>query len=107
MLEKALTTCALAATITLLSGCLAGPDRLGRTWDDYVNQKYTEDAWIHGALLQNIFPIYPMVGGILTYVDVLFVNVYYFWSSDAWDGRGTGFVHENPQGASKTVDAAY
>ena len=107
MLKKALATCALAGVLSLTSGCIAGPNQLGRTWDDWVNQKYTEDSWIHGALLQNILPIYPLVGAVLTYADVLVLNTYYFWSEDVWDRSGTGFDHENPTGATRTVGSAF
>lgn len=107
MLKKALAACALAGTVTLASGCIAGPNRLTRTWDDWVNQKYTESSWIHGALLQNIIPVYPLVGGILGYADVLVMNTWYFWSEDAWDGKGTGFDHQNTTGAARTVGSAF
>jgi hypothetical protein len=107
MLKKALATCALVGAITLLPSCIAGPMRLSRTWDDWVNQKYTSDSWIHGALLQNIIPVYPLVGGLMTFVDVIAVNLYYFWSEDVWDRKGTGFEHENPQGATRSVGSAF
>ncbi len=107
MLKKALTACALAGSIALLSGCVTGPNQYSRTWDDWVNQKYTEDAYIHGVLLQQIIPIYGLVGFVMGVVDVVAINTYTFWTKDVWDGKGTGFDHENPSGASKTVNAAF
>ncbi|MEW6072497.1 MAG: hypothetical protein AB1726_07890 [Planctomycetota bacterium] len=94
---------ALALCLGLATSCASGPRRLSRTWDDYVNQKYTENAWVHGALLQDILPVYTLVGFVMTIGDVLFVNPYYFWTKDAWDNKGTGYDHVNPKDAEKTV----
>lgn len=107
MLKKALAACALAGALTLTTGCVAGPNRLSRTWDDWVNQKYTENAWVHGALLQNVVPVYPLVGAVLGWGDLIVLNPWYFWSEDAWDNKGTGFEHENPQGAVRTLGSAF
>ena len=101
-MKKMLCVGALASAL-LLSSCQSGPKRLTRTWDDWVNQKYTESSWVHGALLQDILPVYPIVGFFAAVGDVLFVNTYYFWWKDAWDGKGTGFNHKNPEGAAKSV----
>ena len=54
--------CGLALALLMLTACQSGPRRLTRSWDDWVNQKYTENAWVHGALLQDILPVYPIVG---------------------------------------------
>jgi len=93
--------CALLVS-SLLTGCMSGPMRLTRTWDDWTNQKYTENTWLHGALLQDVLPVYPIVRFVMAIGDVLVVNPYYFWGRDAWDNRGTGYVHDQPE-AQKTV----
>ena len=100
-MKKLALACAIAATL-LASSCMSGPKRLTRSWDDWVNQQYTENAWLHGALLQDIVPVYPIVGFVAGIGDA-FVNFYYFWSKDAWDNKGTGFEHEQVQGAEKMV----
>lgn len=93
----------LIVIVGLLSACASGPRQLSRTWDDYVNQNYTENAWVHGALLQDILPVYGLVYFGAGIIDYLFVNPYYFWSQDAWDNRGTGFEHGSLSGTKKTV----
>ncbi len=85
-----------AMFLPLLSGCASGPSKLSRGWDDFVNEKYSENAWVHGAVLQDILPVYPLVGLFAGLGDGLFVNPYYFWGKDAWDNRGTAYHHKNP-----------
>ena len=101
MLKKAICATVLAATLMTV-GCNSGPKRFSRTWDDWVNQKYTESAWIHGAVLQDIIPVYPIVGFVAAIGDA-FYNFYYFWFEDAWDNKGTGFTHEPVTGSDKMV----
>ena len=97
------TICGLTLALALtLTGCQSGPKRLSRSWDDWVNQKYTESAWVHGALLQDILPVYPIVG-LVAWLGDAFVNTYYFWVRDAWDNDGTGFTHDQVEGAAKMV----
>lgn len=100
-MKKSLLVLPLA--LLTLTACQSGPKRLTRSWDDWVNQKYTENAWVHGALLQDVLPVYPLVGLIATIGDTLFVNPYYFWAKDAWDSKGTGFTHEPVEGTEKVV----
>jgi hypothetical protein len=95
----------LAISVVLITGCAAGPRKLSRTWDDHVNQKYSENAWVHGALLQDIIPVYLIVGGFAALGDVLFLNPYYFWGDDAWDNDGTAFDHKKVENAQKSVSA--
>jgi hypothetical protein len=101
------TKIALIATLLAAaagSACQSGPKRLTRSWDDWVNNRYTENAWLHGAVLQDIFPVYGLVGLFATIGDVLVVNPYYFWSSDAFDNQGTGFVHDQVPASAKQVE---
>ncbi|HPF14355.1 MAG: hypothetical protein H6830_01325 [Planctomycetes bacterium] len=79
-----------------LSACSSGPRRLSRNWDEYVNQKYAQDSWIHGALLQDILPVYPIVGLVMAIGDTLVVNPYYFWAKDVQDRKGTAYHYEQP-----------
>ena len=97
----ALATLALSAM--LLSSCNSGPNRLSRNWDTWVNGKYATSSWVHGALLQDVIPVYPVVGFVMKIGDILFVNTWYFWSKDAWDGKGTAYTYKQPEGAEKTV----
>ncbi len=106
-MKQALAAAAIACSLTLLPSCLAGPSRLSRSWDDWVNQKYTESAWLHGAVFQNILPIYPLVGFGLGGIDVIVLNPWYFWSEDAWDNQGTGFEHTNPENPPKVLFGAF
>ena len=68
-----------------------------------MNQKYSESAWVHGALLQDIVPVYGVVGAFAGLGDVLLLNPYYFWSQDAWDNRGTAFKHKELVNVQRVV----
>ena len=105
-MKKALSSLALATLLLTLTSCQSGPKRLARSWDDWVNQKYTENAWLHGALLQDVIPVYPIVGLFAVVGDVLFVNTWYFWTKDAWDNDGTGFTHNEVEGGVKMVEGS-
>jgi hypothetical protein len=102
-MRKTLATMALLGALMFTTSCVTGPYRLSRTWDDYYNQKYTESAWLHGVLLAEIIPVYPIVGWFMTLGDVIVVNTWTFWSKDAWDNHGTGFNHKALTGATRSV----
>lgn len=102
-MKRALLLVGLAALPLVTTSCMSGPKRLSRTWDNYVNQKYSEDSLIHGALLQDIFPVYGIVGFVAAIGDALFYNPYYFWSRDAWERNGTAFDYVDAEGAQNTV----
>lgn len=105
MNRKLLGSLALVCALSLSSGCAVGPTRLSRTWDDYTNKAYVENTWLTAALTQ-VIPVYPIVGAF-AWVGDLFVNAYYFWGKDAFDGNtGTAYIHENPQGAAKSLSGA-
>lgn len=95
-----LVACVLALGLSTTS-CYSGPRRLQNSWDDWTNQKYSENAWMH-AILSTPLPVYPIVSFAAGFAD-LFYNAYYFWGKDAWDNKGTSYVHKNPEGAAKTV----
>ncbi|MFT7663843.1 MAG: hypothetical protein ACI87A_002070 [Planctomycetota bacterium] len=97
----------LALCLLLLPGCLAGPYQLSRSWDDWVNQKYSEDARLHGAVFQNIVPVYPFAGLVLGFVDVIVVNPYYFWGNDVWQGNGTAFKHAETPKAQRIIEGSF
>jgi hypothetical protein len=105
MNRKFLGACAATALLTLVAGCNSGPRRLQNNWNDWTNQQYSENAWMHAALT-DVIPVYPVVGVFMLVGDWLVVNPYYFWGRDAWDNKGTAYVHENPDGAAKTVTGA-
>ena len=103
MKRKLLGSLVMACVMTLASGCVAGPNRLSRTWDDYANQQYTQNAWVT-QILSTIIPVYPIVGCVMGIGDVIVVNTYTFWAKDAFNNnKGTGYVHTNPTGTTKTV----
>ncbi len=103
MAKRTLSTLFIAGSLLALSSCSSGPHKLRRSFEDWSNQKYTEDSWIHGALLQDILPVYPIVTFALGFADILVLNTYYFWSDDVWDRKGTGFNHKALDGAEKSV----
>ena len=80
------------------SGCMSGPHRLRKSWEDKTTEWYSHNAWVHGALLQDILPVYPIVTLFMALGDILVLNVYYFWGSDAWTNEGTVHVHTVPTG---------
>jgi len=92
--------------LTVVPGCWSGPWRLSQSWHDNTQEWYSHNAWLHGALLGDIIPVYPIVQIVLAFVDVLFVNPWYFWSHDAWTNDGTAFVHRQPTGPA-TVGSAF
>ena len=101
MNRKLLGTLVLLGGIALTSACYSGPKRLQRSWDDYENKAYVENAWLSGIL--GVVPVYPLVMWAAGIGD-LFYNFYYFWFVDALDNNtGTAFLHENPTGAAKSV----
>ena len=86
----------------MTTSCQSGPKRFQRTWDDHVNQAYSENAWVHGALLQDVIPVYPIVG-LFALIGDSFYNFYYFWWNDAWDNKGTSYTHKSVDGTDKLV----
>lgn len=102
------TTLVLSAAATAaltMSSCNSGPKQLTRTWDTWVNQKYADDAYVHGLILQDLVPVYTFVGFFALMGDWLFLNPYYFWSEDVWDGRGTAYDYEDADGAKRSVES--
>lgn len=102
-MKRSLLIAALAATTLATTSCSSGPKRLSRTWDTYVNQKYSEDSWIHGALLQDILPVYTFVGFFAAVGDALVLNPIQFWTKDAWDRIGTAYEYKQVTGAERSV----
>lgn len=100
-MKKTLGLALVVGALLMSSGCYSGPSRLSHAWDDYSQQKYSENAWMH-AILSTPIPFYPLVGYFAAIGDA-FYNMYYFWGKDAWDNKGTVYVHKNPEGAAKTV----
>jgi hypothetical protein len=101
MNRKLLGTLVLLGGLAVSSGCYAGPQRLQRSWKDYENKAYVENAWLTGVL--GVVPVYPLVSAVAGFAD-LFYNFYYFWFKDALDNNtGTAFIHENVTGARKSV----
>jgi hypothetical protein len=87
----------LVCCLLLSSACFAGPWKMSRSWQDKTADWYSNNAWVHGALLTDIIPAYPIVNLFLVIGDV-FVNFWYFWSNDAWTNKGTVLIHDVPSG---------
>jgi hypothetical protein len=100
-MKKTIGLALAVGTLLMASGCYSGPRRLSNTWEDFSQQKYSENSWMH-AILSTPIPVYPLVGMFAAVGDA-FYNMYYFWGKDAWDNKGTSYVHKNPEGAAKTV----
>lgn len=83
-----LAVCSLAAT---LAGCLAGPQQLQRSVDDWDRKTYVNSPWFAASLW--IVPIVPLAKAGAFVGDVAVGNAWAFWFDDAWDGKGTGFQH--------------
>lgn len=101
-MKRSLLFAVAAAAPLLATSCSSGPDRLERSWDGWVNQKYSDDSWVHGALLQDILPAYPIVGFFAGIGDWLILNPIAFWSNDIWDRRGTAYVYTQATDAART-----
>lgn len=102
--KTAVLTVAAAATLAM-SSCNSGPKQLTRTWDTWVNQKYSDNSYIHGLVLQDLLPVYPIVGFFAGIGDALILNPYHFWTQDVWDGKGTAYTYENAEGAERSVES--
>ena len=102
-MKRLLLTAAVMATTLATTSCIAGPSRLSRNFDTWVNQQYSEDSWIHGALLQNILFAYPVGSLVARAGDLLIVNPWVFWGEDAWDRKGTAYEYRQPVGATRVV----
>ena len=61
LMKKTLGLPLAVSTLVLMSSCYSGPRRLSNAWNDWTNQKYSENAWMH-AVLSDIIPVYPIVG---------------------------------------------
>ncbi len=106
-MKRTLLLAALAAAPLLTTSCSSGPSRLARSWDGWTNQKYSEDSWIHGALLQDIIPAYPIVGFIAGIGDWLILNPIQFWTKDIWDRRGTAYEYTQSSGEIRSVTSFF
>ncbi|WP_419185843.1 DUF3332 family protein [Rohdeia mirabilis] len=102
-LTKTIGLAAAAAATLALTGCNSGPKQLTRTWDTWVNEKYSDNAYIHGLVLQDLLPVYPIVGFFAAIGDIIVLNPYYFWTEDVWDGKGTAYTYDNAEGATRSV----
>jgi hypothetical protein len=94
----------VAFALSFTTGCQSGPNRVTYTWDTWRDTKYSENAWLHGALLQDVIPVYPFVTFLARAADVIVFNTVQFWGTDAWDNTGTVFVKQNVEGAERTVN---
>ena len=105
-MSSRLTCLFLAVLLLAAPACWSGPWRLSRSWKDTTADWYSQNAWLHGALLGDVLGIYPIVWIILWIPDILILNPYYFWSHDAWTNEGTSLVHRQPSGP-ETVESPW
>jgi len=74
------TAVALLLLLSLAgTGCFAGPSPLSRRFDGWVEERATEKPRLHGSLLQDVLPVYPMLGGVLGFLDWVVMNPLSFW----------------------------
>jgi hypothetical protein len=73
-----------------LSGC-HGPQKLSRSLDEWVNERYIESPFFVGNTLSHLLLI---AATTLTWTVDSFINMYYFWVDDAkpfGSGKGTAY----------------
>ena len=90
-MRKLLASVAAVTVAFSLTSCLAGPQQLRRTVDDWDQKTYVNSPWIDAVLW--VIPVWQL-GYFGAFIGDFFVgNAYAFWFHDAWDGKGTGFKH--------------
>jgi hypothetical protein len=78
--------------IVSIGGCF-GPQKVTRSFDDWLNQGYTDSPWLYGNTVS--YMVWG-IGFMFTSMIDAFVNTYYFWAKDAQpfgSGTGTKFDH--------------
>ena len=90
-MRKLFAGVAVTVAALSLSSCLAGPQQLQRTVDDWDHKTYVANPWLDAAMW--VVPVFPLANFVAGIGDVLVGNAYHFWFHDAWDGKGTGFKH--------------
>ena len=94
---------AVLLTLACLGSCLAGPHQLKRSLDDWDNEMYVNSPWFDAFLW--CFGVMPVCHvGAFTF-DCLVGNPYAFWIEDAWDGKGTAFVHAPVEVTDERVES--
>jgi hypothetical protein len=92
-MKKVAVVAMVAMMVASVAGCW-GPQIVTRSFDDWLNQGYTDIPWLYGnTIAAGIWGIVFWVTGV---VDT-FVNAYYFWVKDAQpfgSGTGTKFDHK-------------
>ena len=74
------TLLAVLSLTCVATGCLSGPSPLSRGFDGWVEERAAEKPRLHGNLLQDVLPVYPIFGGVLGFVDWVVMNPYSFWT---------------------------
>jgi hypothetical protein len=93
----------IVCCLLLCNACISGPWMLSKSFNDKTTNLYSQNAWLHGALLQDIVPAYPIAQLFLGIGD-LFVNFWFFWSRDAWTNKGTVMIHDIPRGPNSMLN---
>ncbi len=88
---KTLATLFTLVGLMSLGSCMAGPQQLTRTVDDWDRDMYVSEPLIDGVL--HVIPVVPLASFGAQIVDFLITNPYHFWLEDVWDGEGTNFIH--------------
>ena len=82
----------------LSAACLAGPQHLSTDWDEWVGARSAENAVLHETMLQNVLPVYPVVGALVGLMDFLVVNPVAYWThEDPPEAEEAGAPAEAPQ----------
>jgi len=82
---------ALLAIAVVASGCAAGPWTCENTVRDWAADVYAYDTYLGTLNYYTVAPIGTAIGGVL---DMVFVNTYWWWVHDVWEGTGTTFTHK-------------
>ena len=85
----------VAAALLFSSAACYGPMQLYRQFDDWSNQTYVDSPWLGQVLwITGISPACYIIAGT---IDELILNPIQFWGQDAFRGKGTPFIHRNPE----------
>jgi hypothetical protein len=90
MKRLALVSLAIVVLAAPMGGC-HGPQKLTRSLDEWVNEKYIDSPFFVGNTLSHLLLV---AANVLTWTVDSFINMYYFWVDDSkpfGSGKGTAY----------------
>lgn len=103
-MRRACVVClVLLLVVCSMTSCLSGPHQMQRTIDDWDAKLYTDTPWLNAAL--QVVPVIPLARLGAGIADFFATDAYFFWLKDAWDGKGTGFKHQEILGEEGHVES--